>query len=207
VQNAYLAAARRTGLEISSIGIAEMNNTPLKSDPRAEPWLLESLGVAHNLGVEVILLAFFHKNDLVGDPAGKDRVVEILKKVMPACEKAKKIFGIESWMSAEEHVEIIDRVGSPNLQVYYDVGNSHLRGYDIYKEIRWLGAKRICEFHAKDYHFHFGEGKVDFRKVREAMDDIGYRGWIQIEGAMPLGLVPSYRKDREYLKSVFPSAV
>ena len=207
VQKAYLAAAKRVGLEISSIGIAEMNNVPLKSDARAEPWLLESLEVAKNLGVKVILLAFFHKNDLVGDPAGKDRVVEILKKVMPACEKAGLIYGIESWMSAEEHVEIIDRVGSAALQVYYDVGNSHLRGYDIYKEIRWLGSKRICEFHAKDYNFIFGQGKVDFKEVRQAMDDIGYRGWIQIEGAMPEGLVGTYTKDREYLKGVFPSTV
>ena len=33
VQQAYLAAAKRTGLEIGSLAIGEMNRVPLKSDP------------------------------------------------------------------------------------------------------------------------------------------------------------------------------
>ena len=33
VQKAYLEAAKRTGLEIASLAIGEMNNVPLKSDP------------------------------------------------------------------------------------------------------------------------------------------------------------------------------
>ena len=39
------------------------------------------------------------------------------------------------------------------------------------------------------------------------MDDIGYSGWIQIEGQMPLGIVRSNRHNLEYLKSVFPPKV
>ena len=207
VQRAYLAAAKKHGLEVASIGVAEMNNVPLKSDPRAEPWLEDSISVAKGLGVKVILLAFFGKNDLKNDKAGTDRVVDLLKVATPKAEKAGVVYGIESWLSAEEHMHIIDRVASPALQVYYDVGNSHLKGYDIYKEIRWLGAKNICEFHAKDYEFIFGKGKVDFAEVRRAMDDIGWHGWIQIEGQQPLGMVESYRQDRAYLKQVFPPNV
>ena len=207
VQQAYLAAAKKHGLEVASVGVAEMNNVPLKSDPRAEPWLEESIGVAKGLGVKVILLAFFAKNDLKNDKAGTERVIELLKVAAPKAEKAGVVYGIESWLSAEEHMHIIDRVGSPAVQVYYDVGNSHLRGYDIYREIRWLGAKNICEFHAKDYEFILGKGKVDFVEVRRAMDDIGWHGWIQIEGQQPLGMVESYRQDRAYLKQVFPPKV
>ena len=206
VQRAYLAAAKKLGLEISSIGVAEMNNTPLKSDPIAEPWLLESIQVAKALGVKVILLAFFYKNDLKNDKPGTDRVVELLKKAAPVAEKEGVIYGIESWLSADEHLDIIDRVGSPALTCYYDVGNSHKMGYDIYKEIRQLG-KQICEFHAKDYDNIYGTGQVDFRKVREAMDEIGYRGWIQIESGSKLGPIPSFKANRAYLKEVFPATV
>jgi sugar phosphate isomerase/epimerase len=206
VQKAYLDTARKHGLEISSIGVAEMNNTPLKSDPRAEPWLLESIDVAKALGVKVILLAFFYKNDLKNDKPGTDRVVELLKKAAPIAEKQDVIYGIESWLSADEHLDIISRVGSPALTCYYDVGNSHKMGYDIYKEIRQLG-KQICEFHAKDYDNIYGTGQIDFGKVREAMDDIGYRGWIQIESGSKLGPVPSYKANREYLKTIFPPKV
>ncbi|MHC4623413.1 MAG: sugar phosphate isomerase/epimerase family protein, partial [Planctomycetota bacterium] len=93
------------------------------------------------------------------------------------------------------------------VKVYYDVGNSHRNGYDIYEEIRMLGSARLCEFHAKDYGNLFGQGKVDFAEVRRAMDDAGYRGWIQIEGSKPLGLQESYRHNAEYLRSIFPRKV
>ena len=207
VQQAYLAAAKKTELAISSIACAEMNNIPLKSDPRAEPWLFDSIDVAKALGVSVILLAFFHNDDLRGDKAGTDHVVKLLKQAAPKAEKAGAVLGIESWLNAEEHMDIIDRVGSPAVQVYYDLGNSHLRGYDIYREIRWLGKKNICEFHAKDYDFLFGKGKVDFEEARRAMDDIGYSGWIQIEGQMPLGVIRSNKENLAYLKKVFPGKV
>jgi len=211
VQQAYLAAAKRTGLAVSSIGAAEMNNVPLKSDPRAAEWLHDSVDVAKALGVQVILLAFFAKGDLLNgkelDKAAVDHVVELLKREAPRAEKEGVILGIESWLNVEQHLHILDRVKSPAVQVYYDVGNMHLRGYDIYAEIRQLGAKRICEVHAKDYGHIFGQGKVDFKEVRKAFDDIGYRGWIQIEGATDKakGQIETFKLDRAYLKEVFPA--
>src|ERR1035441_9297067 len=36
------------------------------------------------------------------------------------------------------------------LKVYYDVGNCTQAGFDVVKEIRWLGKDRICQFHFKD---------------------------------------------------------
>ena len=37
-------------------------------------------------------------------------------------------------------MDIIDRVGSPAVKVYYDLGNSHKHGYDIYQDQRTLGG-------------------------------------------------------------------
>ena len=126
-----------------------------------------------------------------------------LKAVAPKAEKAGVVLGIESWLSAGEHLAILDRVGSPAVQVYYDVCNSTERGYDICKEIRQLG-KRICELHAKENGALLGQGKVDFKKVREALDDIGYSGWIQIEGAVPPGgkMLESYQANCKFLRSI-----
>ncbi len=207
VQEAYRAESKRQGIAIASLAIGELNSVPYKSDPRAEEWVRDSIDVCKALDVKNVLLAFFSVGDLRDDPEGVDVVVERLKKVAPRAEDAGVNLAIESWLSGPQHLEIIERVGSPNVKVYYDVGNSHLRGYDIYQEIRDLGSEHICEFHAKDYDNLFGQGKVDFPKVREAMDAIGYSGWIQIEGAKPLGMVESYRIDCSYLRSVFPPRV
>ena len=130
-----------------------------------------------------------------------------LKEVAPKAEKAGVTLGIESWLSAEDHSRIIDRVGSPAVKVYYDVANSTERGYDIDKEIRWLGKQaQICEFHMKENGKLLGQGRIDFRKVRAALDDIGYRGPMQIEAAVPTGanLIESYIANRKFLQDIFP---
>ncbi len=204
VQQAYLSAARQNGLEIASLALAELNNIPLKSDPRAAIWLLDSMAVARALGVKVILVAQFFHGELKGDKEGTDRTVELLKELAPRAEKAGAILGLENYLSAAENLDILQRVGSPALQVYYDVGNSTDKGYDIYQEIRML-TDRDCEFHAKDGNYQLGQGRVDFHKVRQAMDDINYRGWIQIEAAAPHSLVEDYRADLKFLKEIFPA--
>lgn len=204
-QEEYREATRRSGAQVASLAIGELNNIPYKKDPRTIEWVADSVDACKALNVNVVLLAFFGEGDLRGDKAGIDEVVKRLKAVAPQAEKAGVILGIESWLSAEQHVEILDRVGSNAVQVYYDVCNSHDRGYDIYKEIRMLGSKRICEFHAKENGVLLGKGNVDFRKVRDAMDAIQYRGWIQIEGAIPPGgaVLDSYKANCEFLRGIF----
>jgi L-ribulose-5-phosphate 3-epimerase len=209
VQQAYKAAARKHKVEIGGIGLGELNNVPYKSDPRAEEWVSDSIDVAKALGVKVILVAFFHLGDIKNDPQGQQVVIQRLRKVAPKAEKAGVVLGIESWLDAREHVAIMDAVGSPNVQVYYDVANSHKMGYNIYEEIRWLGRDRICEFHMKENDHLLGQGPVNFKEVRRAIDDIGYTGWMQIEGAVPKGqqMQPSYVQNQEYLRTVFPRKV
>jgi L-ribulose-5-phosphate 3-epimerase len=207
LQRQFLDEQLRQDVQISSLAMGVLNNIPYKSDPRAEQWVADGIDVCRTLGVNVVLLAFFGNGDLKEDKKGTDAVVEKLKRVAPKAEKAGVFLAIESWLSADRHMDIIERVGSKNIKVYYDVANSHKAGYDIYAEIRRLG-KHICEFHAKDYDDLYGKGSIDFVKVREAMDDIGYRGWFVIEGTkMPLGVEESCRYDAEYLRSIFPPIV
>ena len=203
VQQQYKDAAKQSGLQVASLAIGELNSIPYKSDPRTIAWVSDSIEVCQALGVKVVLLAFFSNDDLRGDKDGVDEVVRRLKAVAPKAEKAGVVLGIESWLSGEEHLAILERVGSPAVQVYYDVCNSNDRGYDIYKEIRRLG-KRICELHAKENGALLGQGKVDFRKVREALDDIGYRGWVQIEGAVPPGgkMLESYQANCKFMRGI-----
>ena len=205
VQQQFKDAAQASGLEIASLAIGELNGIPYKSDPRTEAWVSDSVDVLQALGVKVELLAFFAKGDLVGDAAGQEEVIRRLKKVAPKAEKAGVVLGIESWMSAEDTVRIMDKIGSPAVKMYYDVCNSTDRGYDICKEIRWLGKKNICEFHAKENGFLLGKGKVNLEKVRDAINDIGYEGWIQIEGAVPPkgDLMQSYIANQKYLRELF----
>jgi L-ribulose-5-phosphate 3-epimerase len=207
LQQDILDAARTQKMEIASLAMGVLNNVPYKSDPRAERWVRRGIEVAETMGAKIILLAFFGNGDLKGDEQGTNEVVQRLRQVAPDAEVAGVTLGIESWLSAEQHIDIIERVGSQAVKVYYDVANSHKAGYDIYKEIRRLGPL-ICQFHAKDYDNLYGKGSIDFKEVRAAIDDAGYRGWLVIEGTKtPLGLEESYRYDAEYLRGIFPKKV
>ena len=135
VQKSYLEASRQYGVAIGGLAIGTLNSVPYKSDIRTEQWVSDSIDVAKIMGTKVILLAFFGKGDLKGDKAGTDEVIRRLKKVAPKAEENGIILGIESWLSAKEHMVIIDAVGSPNVKVYYDVANSNKMGYNIYEEI------------------------------------------------------------------------
>ncbi|MDO1448439.1 sugar phosphate isomerase/epimerase family protein [Rhodocytophaga aerolata] len=208
MQEAYKAAGKKHGVRIGGLAIGELNNIPYKSDPRTEAWVSDSIDVAKAIGVKTVLLAFFHKGDLKNDPEGQKVVIERLRKVAPKAEKQGIILGIESWLSAQEHVDIIQAVGSKNVQVYYDVANSHQMGYNIYEEIRWLGKNQICEIHAKENGYLLGQGKIDFKEVRKAIDDIGYTGWVQIEGAIPekKEVLESYQQNNQFLRGIFPES-
>lgn len=202
IQKAYIETSKKTGVEIASLAMAVLNNIPLKSEPCAALWVLDAIDVAKALNVKVILIAQFGNGDLKDDKKGIERTVAVLKELAPRAEKAGVILGIENYLSAEENLDIIQRVGSKAVQVYYDVGNSTDKGYDIYKEIRMLKGQ-ICEIHFKDGGFMLGKGRIDFKKVREALDEIEYSGWAQLECAAPKSLVQDYREQLAFVRSIF----
>ena len=207
VQMAYREAAKCTGREIASLAIGEMNNVPLKRDARAALWLDESLDICNALGLPVTMPACFREGNLdMSKTVEIDHLVGVLKDVAPKAEKQRVAIGMENYLSAEDNMRIIERVGSPAVKVYYDVGNSTDKGRDILREIRTLG-KLICELHAKDDGHMLGQGRIDFRQVRRALDDTGYSGWIQLETVAPRGVIVDFTANLRYLKGIFPRGV
>ncbi len=206
VRKQYKEAAAKDGLKISSLAMGVLNGVPYSSDPKAEKWVEECINVMPAMHQQIVLLAFFGRGDIKGKPELQKEVIRRLKKVAPKAEKAGVVLGLETWLNADEHLRILDAVGSPAVMVYYDVANMTTKGYDICKEIRRLG-KRICQFHMKENGYLLGKGKVDFPKVKQAIDDIGYQGWLVIEGARPRGmsLQEAYTANQKFLRSIFPT--
>lgn len=203
LRRAYLEAAQRTGVAIASFAIGDLNGVPLKNDPRAEKWLAEAIDIAAAMKVKIILVPFFGNGDLKGDAAGVDAVIAALKRLAPKAEAKGITLAIENTLTAGDNIKILEKVGSPAVRVYYDVANSHDAGYPILDEIRALQG-RVVEIHAKDTKDLYGKGSIDFPAVRKAMDDIGFSGWLVMEGTkMPLGVEASVRYDADYLKTVF----
>src|SRR5437773_8935528 len=184
----FLAESRKNNLPIASTCVEILHQNYLKNDPLGKRWVAESIPLTRKLGARVILLPFFGNGALMTRQE-MDYVGDILKEMGPEAEKAGVILGVEDTISAEDNARILDRAHSKAVLVYYDVGNSHGNGFDIYKEIRWLGKDRIGEFHLKDNPHLLGHGSIDFPKVIQAIVDIGFTGWAHLETDAPSGAI------------------
>ena len=184
VQQAYLAAskANKTPLDGTCLDILHVNY--LKNDKLGQKWVADSIPITKKLNARVILLPFFGKGALTTRQE-MDYVGDALKEVGPEAEKAGVILGLEDTISAEDNVRIMERSQSKAVLTYYDVGNSTNGGFDVVKEIRWLGKDRICQFHLKDNPHYLGEGKIDFPAVVKAIEDIGFSGFANLETDTP----------------------
>lgn len=184
IQDQYLAASKEFGIALDGTCLDILHVDHLKDNKRAQKWVADGIGITKNLKAEVMLLPFFGKGSLLTRPE-MDYVGDALKDLGPEAEKAGVTLGLEDTISAEDNVRIMDRAGSPALKVYYDVGNSTGGGFDLVKEIRWLGASRICQIHLKDNPHYLGEGKIDFPAVMKAIKDIGFQGFANLETDCP----------------------
>ncbi len=205
MQERYREAARGSGVGICSLALGELNNVPLMSEPRAAIWLADAIEVARVMKVPRILLAFFGKGELREEnETDMRRVTEVLQELAPRAEKAGVVLGVESYLSAEGHLKILDVVKSKAVQVYYDIFNSHAtKGYDFVREIRLLGRERICEVHLKEGPAMLGAGKVDWPGVAAVLREIGYDGWVVLETSSPSGdVVADTRKNAEYARKL-----
>ena len=139
LQKMYLDESKRVGLPVESLCLEILHRNYLKSDPLGQRWVADSIPIAKAMGVRVVLLPFFGKGALE-TTAEMDKVGDVLKEIAPAAEKAGVILGLEDTNSARDNVRIMDRTKSSAVLTYYDVGNSTKNGFDVVKEIRWLGG-------------------------------------------------------------------
>ncbi len=132
-----------------------------------------------------------------------DYVGDVLRDLGPEAEKAGVILGLEDTISAEDNARIMDRARSKAVLVYYDVGNSTHGGFDVIKEIRWLGPKRICQFHLKDNPNYLGEGKIDFPMIVHTIKTMDYQGYANLETDCPSKSVEAdMKRNLTYLRRV-----
>lgn len=207
VRQRYLTLGKQYGVAFNSVAAGSiLNQIPLKSEPQSAVYVIDAVETAAALGAKNILIAFFGNGDLrltdsTGeirnlskgpfksyelDAAGVTRVVEALKQITPRAESKGVILGLENTLTADQNLEIIDRIGSEMVQVYYDVGNSTHYGYDVPGELRKLGKNRICEIHLKDWKtpvLGSSEGEVDLKAAAAACKDIGFDQWFVLESS------------------------
>jgi len=174
----------------------------LKNDKLGQRWVADGIRLTKSLGAKVMLLPFFGKGALQ-TPAEKDYVGDVLRDLGPMAEKADVILGLEDTISAEDNVRLMERTRSAAVLTYYDIGNSSRNGFDVVREIEWLGRKRICQLHFKDNPPYLGEGSIPLPDVVRAVSRIRFHGFANLETDSPSRAIePDMRRNLAYLRKV-----
>lgn len=169
----------------------------------------KQLEIASWLGCDTILVVpgavnvvFDPESEIVEYDVAYDRALCALKELAPVAESFKVSIGIENvWnkflLSPIEMRDFIDKVNSPYVGSYFDVGNVLYSGYPQHW-IKILGD-RIKKVHFKDYRKNVGSldgfvdllaGDVDYIGVKKSLDDIGYDNWVTAEMLPPYAQYP-----------------
>ena len=171
---------------------------------KAKAIVRRQLEVAKALGCESILVlpgcvnAFSAPDKVIDYATTYQRSLAALLELKPYAEELQVEIGLENvWnkflVSPVEMKEFVEKIDSPYVGSYFDVGNVLINGYPEHW-IRILGDK-IKKVHFKDYRVAAGglhgfvdllSGDVNWPEVIKALDEIGYTGWVTAE------MIPAY---------------
>ena len=209
--------ANEAGLELSSLASGlfwdySLTSNSSETREKAKQIVRKMLEFASYLSVDTILVVpgavdvFFQPGgEVVSYDVVYERALSALKELAPVAEKYRVNIGVENvWnkflLSPLEMRDFIDKVGSPFVGAYFDVGNVILTGYPE-QWIRILG-KRIKKVHLKDFRSSIGnangfvdllEGDVNWKEVIAALKEVGYDGYLTAE------MMPVYKENDQAL--------
>jgi hexulose-6-phosphate isomerase len=136
-----------------------------------------------------------------------DAFVDVIGKLIPTAEKTGVVVAVENvwsnlFVDPQHAAHLIDSFESPWVRAYFDIGN-HVKYSRPEQWIEVLG-KRIVRCHVKDFKLNpdgrggkfvnIREGSVDWAGVMKALEKVGYRGWMTIEGSEKLSLAERSRR-------------
>jgi sugar phosphate isomerase/epimerase len=190
VRQQFLDASRTTGVEIAAMSFFALYAWVYPNLPKPVEMAEEWIDMMVKMNVKIGFMPLMAPDGTLKEPEHAEvwqKTVDIYKKVAPQAEKAGVILGFESNIDADGYIKFIDAVGSPAVQSFYNPGRALEFKYDAYADLRKLGKNRICALHLEqgsvppeDFERRLGDGLIDFKKLREALLEIEWGGWMTI---------------------------
>lgn len=157
------------------------------------PAYIERIGVVADAGFTNLII-FSGNRDGMDDEEGLENCVTAIKQMMPEAEKRGVMLNMELLNSKVNHpdymcdhvdwgVKLVDRVGSDNFKLLYDIYHMQIMDGDVIRTIRDY----------KDYFGHYhtagnpGRNEIDdtqelnYKAIMEAIVDTGYTGFVAQE--------------------------
>ena len=151
-------------------------------------------------------------NDWKTDDEQRRRLVSRLHVAGEMAHSEGLVIGIRTGLSAKEDIKLLEQINSEGIQIYFSVQEALDNKRDLYKELKTLGRKRICQIHISETDgVPLPHSKnIDMHRVKEQLDKMGWSGWLVVERSRDAGDVRNVKKNFgmniRYLKEVFQDA-
>jgi L-ribulose-5-phosphate 3-epimerase len=185
-----------TGIPILSMGLSAHRKYPMGSSSeelrqKGLYILNRAIELASDLGIRIIQLMGYDVFYEDSDAGTRERFLEGLnqgaswacaEQVMLALENVD----VETVDSIEKALHFVQKVNSPWLNLYPDIGNQVAAGYDPIDQLK-MAEKYLVGVHIKDAlpgevrGVVFGHGQVPFNKTFKTLSEMGFSGPMVVE--------------------------
>lgn len=161
------------------------------------------------MGAKVAFLPLGVQCDLISHPEIRPELIKRLKIVGQMALNAGVVIGIETSLDAKQEVELLKRIDSEGIKIYFNFQNPLVAGRDIYKELKVLGKTRICMIHCTDTDEVLlkDNKRLNMTKIKTVLDKMHWSGWLVVERSRDKNDVRNikrnYGENIKYLKKIF----
>ncbi|HKZ68378.1 MAG TPA: sugar phosphate isomerase/epimerase family protein, partial [Chitinophagaceae bacterium] len=209
VRNKFLQTASDNNIEIFSLAMTGYYAQSFCGREEYKKSIEDCIKTMQLMNVKTAFLPLGIQCDLKKNPSVRDSVVSRLKIAGKMAEDAGVIIGIETALGAKQEVQLLKEIGSPAIKIYFNFSNPLKEGRDLIDELKILGKDRISMIHAtnKDSVWLENDPEIDMYKVKKALDEMGWSGWLVIERSRdankPRDVKGNYGANTTYLKRIF----
>lgn len=117
--------------------------------------------------------------------------------------------GIRTGLDAKKSISMLKDIKSRGIKIYYSFQDACDNGFDICKELKKLGRKRIIQIHASntDGVNLKNDPEINMPEVKKTLDKMGWSGWLVVERSRDVKQVRNVKfnfgNNVAYLKQVF----
>lgn len=188
--------AAKYNLEFSSVAMSGFYAQSFLKRDNYVDLVQDALNTAQLFSTKVLYLPMGGSGTTWQEVNSEDygKLVERLHTAGEMAKKAGCVIGIRTGMPAEFDLQLLKKVKSEGIKIYYSVqvacDRTKAEGYKgpsstdiICKELKLLGTKNICQIHISntDGQTLRNDKMVDMPRIKAALAKIKYKGWLVIE--------------------------
>ncbi|OQB79338.1 MAG: Inosose dehydratase [Planctomycetes bacterium ADurb.Bin126] len=179
-----------TGLHLGVLCADQSLIGPLPLIIQSQDLVRLAITVAAKLGSPDVVVPFFGRNR-IELPKEFDTAAAAMSDLAEAAEDHGVTLAIESSLHLSQLQQFLAGCGSDFVKVCMDTGDVTACRHDPASMISGLGRDRIAQVHLKDvrgasglppdFNIRLGRGNVGFTGVANALQGVGYGGWLVLE--------------------------